>query len=274
MIHIITSHHATDFFLKPQLKYLKKYLKQDYKIWAYVDIPIGDEIKEQFHYVSEPPLAFKPEEVFSNSTEKELKYANGGGVLNAHWYKFNSLIYKVINDPDTRDTDYLITLDGDAFPINPLDEYIDNVLKLHKFSAIQRLENGFDIQPHSSFSFTTIEFFKKIKGNWREGYQWSNDIFGCRTDVGGDMLRKLLESRTLWYPLHRSNKTNPHPVFFGFYDDVIYHHGAGFRGRHKGYTVNNLKGMPQETLDRLEFYADMVEDHIELGREFKELFLN
>ena len=274
MIHIITSHHATDFFLKPQLYYLKKYLKQDFKLWGYVDIPVEDKLKKEFHYISEPPETFAPKEVFSGSQEEKLTYANGGGSLNAHWYKFNSLIYKVLNDPETKDSDYLITMDGDAFPISPLDEYIDSTLKHYKFSAIQRLENGFDIQPHSSFSFTTVGLFKEIKGTWSQGYQWSNTIFGCRTDVGGDMLQRLLMTRTLWYPLHRTNKNNPHPVFFGFYDNVIYHHGAGFRGRHKGYTVNNLKNMPQESLDRLEYYANLVEEHIETEREFKEFFLS
>ena len=84
MIHIITSHHATDFFLKPQLQYLKKYLKQEYKLWGYVDIPIEEELKKEFHFLSEPPEAFKPEEVFSGSTEEKLTYANGGCSLNAH----------------------------------------------------------------------------------------------------------------------------------------------------------------------------------------------
>jgi len=27
----------------------------------------------------------------------------------------------------------------------------------------------------------------------------------------------------------RSNKKNLHPVMFGIYEDIIYHHGAGFR---------------------------------------------
>jgi hypothetical protein len=27
----------------------------------------------------------------------------------------------------------------------------------------------------------------------------------------------------------RTNRRNPHPLFFGVYGDVIYHHGAGFR---------------------------------------------
>ena len=32
-----------------------------------------------------------------------------------------------------------------------------------------------------------------------------------------------------WYPLNRSNKVNLHSLYFGIYDDVIYHHWAGSR---------------------------------------------
>jgi len=32
-----------------------------------------------------------------------------------------------------------------------------------------------------------------------------------------------------WYPLLRSNGRNLHPIWFGIYGDIIYHHGAGFR---------------------------------------------
>ena len=32
-----------------------------------------------------------------------------------------------------------------------------------------------------------------------------------------------------YYPLVRSNKTNLHPLYYGIYDDLIYHHWAGSR---------------------------------------------
>src|SRR5919198_425248 len=49
------------------------------------------------------------------------------------------------------------------------------------------------------------------------------------TDVGGNLLG-LLEARGIeWYPLLRTNKVNPHPLQFGVYGDLVYHHGGGFR---------------------------------------------
>jgi hypothetical protein len=49
------------------------------------------------------------------------------------------------------------------------------------------------------------------------------------TDVGANLLKILQDKKIDWYPLLRSNINNLHPVFFGIYDRVIYHHGAGFR---------------------------------------------
>jgi hypothetical protein len=43
------------------------------------------------------------------------------------------------------------------------------------------------------------------------------------------MLGLLEEKGIDWYPLLRTNKVNPHPLQFGVYGDLIYHHGGGFR---------------------------------------------
>ena len=43
------------------------------------------------------------------------------------------------------------------------------------------------------------------------------------------MLEILNQKDIIWGKVLRSNKLDIHPLFFGIYDDVIYHHGAGFR---------------------------------------------
>jgi hypothetical protein len=48
--------------------------------------------------------------------------------------------------------------------------------------------------------------------------------------VGGNLLRRLQLTQTPWVELHRSNRTNLDPIYFGVYHDIVYHHGAGFRG--------------------------------------------
>ena len=95
--------------------------------------------------------------------------------------------------------------------------------------AIRRTENIGDIQPHPSFCLTTIEFWKFINGDWNSGYKWLNVYGELVTDVGGNLLRALEQKGIEWYPMLRSNKRNLHPLFFGIYEDLIYHHGAGYR---------------------------------------------
>ena len=43
------------------------------------------------------------------------------------------------------------------------------------------------------------------------------------------MLGILKDHNINWLELLRSNHKNLHPVFFGIYGDIFYHHGAGFR---------------------------------------------
>jgi hypothetical protein len=120
-------------------------------------------------------------------------------------------------------------LDGDAFPIGDIEVLIKERLRAYKLIAVQRLENKGDDQPHPCFCATTVKFWHSIKGDWKGGYRWQNKDGNWVADVGGRLLKQLKDNEIEWYPLLRSNKTNIHPVFFGTYESMIYHHGAGFR---------------------------------------------
>ena len=50
------------------------------------------------------------------------------------------------------------------------------------------------------------------------------------TDAGGNLLGIIRERGLDWYPLLRTNRRNLRPLWFAVYDDLVYHHGAGFRG--------------------------------------------
>ena len=47
--------------------------------------------------------------------------------------------------------------------------------------------------------------------------------------MGGNLLGLLEDAGIDWYPMLRTNKVNPHPLQFGVYEDLVYHHGGGFR---------------------------------------------
>ena len=86
-----------------------------------------------------------------------------------------------------------------------------------------------DVIAHPAFCATTIRFWKEIKGNWEKGFTYKNRMGRLVADVGGSLYNNLKKNNIDWYPLLRSNNVNYHPLFFGVYDNIIYHHGAGFR---------------------------------------------
>jgi hypothetical protein len=68
-----------------------------------------------------------------------------------------------------------------------------------------------------------------LKGDWKHGYIWNDSNGNPITDVGGNMLKLLSDLNVPWKPLLRSNKQELHPLWFGLYEDIVYHHGAAFR---------------------------------------------
>jgi hypothetical protein len=125
--------------------------------------------------------------------------------------------------------DLLVFLDSDAFPVVPWEDFVREKLKSNVLVAVRREENLGDPQPHPCFCVTAVKFWKEEKGDWSKGYRWKNSAGNLVTDVGGNLLMKLNEAGMPWHPLLRSNAVNVHPLFFGIYGDLVYHHGAGSR---------------------------------------------
>jgi hypothetical protein len=143
----------------------------------------------------------------------------------AHRHKLDALGCRVVRDLSEDDGDILIFLDGDAFPIRPLTPFIGSLLGEAPLGAICRIENEEDY-PHPSFCATTAGFWRDLGGTW----EISSDPSAPTNELGGGRLRDLLREHGVdWRRLLRTNAFNPHPVMFGLYAGVIYHHGAGFR---------------------------------------------
>jgi hypothetical protein len=201
MIFIITVHYQSDKWIDIQLKYIKKCVREQYKIFACLN-GVNNIFFDKFYYADD--------------------------IAGSHAYKLNFLAAKVISQ--ARDDDMLIFMDGDAFPINTeIISYIRDKISKHKLIAIRRDENGGDKQPHPSFCATTAKFWRDIGGDWEKGYCWEIISGKKRTDVGANLLKKLNDKKINWFAMQRSNRKNLHPVCFGIYDNMIYHHGSGFR---------------------------------------------
>lgn len=142
-----------------------------------------------------------------------------------HRGKLDELGRRVADGMTTAESDVIVFIDGDAFPVRPLMPLIADVLRDFPLAAVCREENDEDY-PHPSFCVTTVGFWRHLGGTW----EVSSDPASRFNELGGGKLRDLMRDRGVtWRRLLRSNAFNPHPVMFGLYERVIYHHGAGFR---------------------------------------------
>jgi hypothetical protein len=201
VLHIATVHYESPAWVEIQTRFLREHIATPYRTWTSLQ-------------GIDPSYA----SYFDRVIDQEGRHSD----------KLNHLAIEIF--AEASDDDLLMFLDGDAFPIADPMPLISDGLARAALVAIRRPENAGDMQPHPSFCVTTVGFWRQIGGDWSQGYRWVNDDGRRVSDVGGNLLRKLELTGTDWVPVLRSNRTNLDPIFFGVYGDVIYHHGAGFRG--------------------------------------------
>lgn len=226
--YIITVHYSKKEWIEIQNKYIRSYTSLPHKVIAIVSEGLED------------------------ITPKDWTVVRDGGIKD-HATKLNiagDLITGLIKDDDI-----IVFLDSDCFPIANWCDHILNLLSQKQIIAVQRLENLGDIQPHPCFSCIKAHLWREIKGDWRMGYKWQTSSGHQVTDVGGNMMQILGERGIDWHPIHRTNTFNAHPLFFGIYGDIVYHHGAGSR----------------EKVDRVEASEAIGSKRIPLPRRFIEI---
>jgi hypothetical protein len=202
VFHVLTVHWQSDQWIDIQRRYLNQNLQAPTRLYAFLNDVPGNHA-DNFDYTCQEDIV-------------------------EHAIKLNQLAEVACSQAGGED-DVLIFLDGDAFPIGNLASYLDRQFATHPFVAVQRRENLGDCQPHPCFAATTVGLWQRIQGDWTAGFSWETSAGLPKTDVGGNLLRILQEQGVDWYPMLRSNRCNLHPLLFAIYDDIIYHHGAGFR---------------------------------------------
>ena len=203
MIHVMTVHWGSDRWIDIQLSYLKRFAAEPYRVYAFLNIPNSTQHRSKYFYTSDEPIELHP--IKLNLLAEIARLQSNG--------------------PD----DLLVFIDGDAFPVGDCFSFVRAKLRTHPLVAVKRSENNEDYQPHPLFCATTVGFWHDIGGDWKEGYKWKDATGRMVTDVGGNLLGILAARGLSWQPMLRTNKKNLHPVFFGIYEDVVYHHGAAFR---------------------------------------------
>lgn len=253
MLYVCTVHFQTTRWIKRQLFFIDKNIKTEHRILSCV--PSGYTNKD--FYINSH---YDPESKISYNHADKLNY-----------------LAKIVS-LEARPDDIIVFLDGDAFPIRPIDEFISKKLEDYKLIAIQRKENDGDIQPHPSFAATTVGFWNEIDGDWNPGFTWKDIHNNEVSDTGANLLEKLLKNNIDWYPMTRTNRVNLHPLWFGIYDDIIYHHGAGYRPAISRLDLNLSEQtyddfMASRQLRRNEKIKRRVFNKIRFNSRFYEYFL-
>ena len=197
MIHILTVHYKSLDWIPIQHKYLENNLK-NYQVWSFIDEVEFNPWPFDFNF---------------HSSKKSKVFDKRGGA----WDHAKKLDILVKNIKAVSDNDIILFLDGDSFPISPLNKFIENTLADYDFISIVREEMGHKF-PHPSFACCKLDLWKKHNLTW-----------GVKFDTGGVLQKQLEDKNIKWKKIKRTQSLGSHPVMFGVYGDIIYHHTAAFR---------------------------------------------
>jgi hypothetical protein len=200
MLYIATVHYKSAKWIEIQARYLREHISVPYQTWTsleQIDASYG------VHF----------DRVFEQR--------------GTHSEKLNHLALEITHEAS--ESDLLMFLDGDAFPIADPMPLINDGLSSAALLAVRRAENANEPQPHPCFCVTTVGTWRGLPGDWSGGYTWPGAHGILVSDVGGNLLRALELTATPWQEVLRSNGTRLNPLFFAIYGNTVYHHGAGFR---------------------------------------------
>jgi hypothetical protein len=200
VLYIATVHYRSPRWIEIQTRYLREHISVPYQTWT------------SLHHI-DPSYAVHFDRVLD-------QYGSHAG-------KLNHLAMEI--SQQAADSDLLMFIDGDAFPIADPMPLISDGLARAPLIAVRRAENVDEPQPHPCFCVTTVGAWRRLPGDWTSGYTWPGPGGAKLGDVGGNLLRRLELTETPWVEVLRSNRKNLDPLYYAIYGDTVYHHGAGFR---------------------------------------------
>ena len=211
MLHVATAHFRSPRWIEIQTRHLREHISAPFRTWASIE---GIDAAEGRH--------------FDRVIEQ----------YGSHAGKLNHLALEIARE--AAPGDLLMFLDGDAFPIAPLGDFIERGLARAPLIAVRRAENVAQPQPHPCFCVTRLETWTALGGDWSAGPVWPGGQGWEVSDVGSLLMRKLELAGLEWIEVLRSNRRNLDPLYYAVYGDVIYHHGAGFRAENLSATHRSM----------------------------------
>ena len=198
MVHILTIHFK-DKWIDIQKRNLEKYLSEPYKVYSRIG------------------------ENFELHRDKFDGAIEGKG----HWTESMKLLLDFVRD-NAQPNDKVLLLDSDAFPIAPITEFLNEKLESYPFVSCQEPQHEWDTNykiPHPMFMLFKATHI--LEGEL--GHYLSNIIKDKYNNWWGGGIEWMKKHNYEYYPIERSNKINLHPLYFGVYENLIYHHWAGSR---------------------------------------------
>lgn len=202
MIHVSTIHHRRADWIGIQLDYLRCFSAEPIRTYASLDGVDPVRAAEFDHPVS-----------LGLETHPADKHDHLGELMVA------------AADPD----DLIVFLHGDSLPIREWTAPVRERLKRTPLVAVRRDDNFGEPVPHPCFTVTTARFWRELGSSWAPGPQWIEPDGRRASDVGATLWAELERRGIRWDPLLRSNAVDLHPLWFGVYGGLVYHHGAAFR---------------------------------------------
>jgi hypothetical protein len=200
MLHIATAHYRSPRWVEIQTRQLRRHIAVPYQTWASLE---------------------KIDPAYGDHFDRVLEQRG------SHAGKLNHMAMEILQE--AADSDLLMFLDGDAFPIADPMPLIEQGLAASELVAVRRVENVDEPQPHPCFCVTRVGTWRRLPGDWSAGPTWTGARGKPTTDVGANLLRRLELTGTAWTAVLRSNPRELDHLYFAVYGGVIYHHGAGFR---------------------------------------------
>ena len=239
MIYIVTNHHgpSVDKFVHLQSKYLQRYSESNYKVFCGISNFGHDPEKNSWNIKADPQYMGNYELISTDDIRLE----------NQHHTKMNFLSKMIKDNHQISDEDLLVFLDGDAFPVSHWESTVREALQEHKVVCVYRTENLEPLvpdeqkpYPHLMFVAVKAKFWFENEIIWEKS--WCGNIEG---PIGPPLKFWLEENGHTTYPLLRSNKVDVHPLFFGVYGDLIYHHGSssGNANVYDSFDIWSRKGL-------------------------------
>ncbi len=196
MLHVATAHRGTRW-VEIQARYLRRHISVPYTVWGSL-AGVGD--------------------------------AHGGafdrliGQKGPEHAKLNHLAVEI--EREAQAEDLIMFLDASAFPIADPMPVIERALAQAPLLAVRRDEN-LEPQPHPCFCVTTVGAWRRLAGDWSDGYPFTRGDGRHASAPGANLLRRLELTHTPWVPLTRTNPPRRDGLMFAIYGAVVYRHGSG-----------------------------------------------